>query len=122
MLNIVQQVGGSVGIALLSLTLSRRSAYHVSVVGSGVSVHTPAYSEAAGRVMARAHELGYTQHDSVVAAALSVARHIAEAARVLAFQDAFLVGALITFLAIAGVFFLPARPTARPGAEPVHLE
>lgn len=122
MLNIIQQVGGSIGIAFLSLVLQRRSAYHLTGIGSEATSGSPAYREAATRVFMAAHQLGYTHHQAARIAGITLGNRIAEAAAVLAFQDSFVVGAIITFLAIAGVFFLPAHPVARKKAEPIHLE
>jgi EmrB/QacA subfamily drug resistance transporter len=122
MLNIIQQVGGSIGIAILSLLLHRRSAYHLSIDGANVSTASPAYHEALTRLMARAHELGYNQIDSFRASSIMIAQYVAKTSSVLAFQDSFLAGALITFAALAGVFLLPNKPMAHASKEPIHLE
>jgi hypothetical protein len=122
MLNIIQQVGGSVGIAVLSLTLHRRAAYHLGMVGAAASSSSPAYKNAFGQVMARAHEIGYSHAESLRVAAMTVGRHIAEAASVRAFQDSFLVGACIVVISLIGVFKLPSKPMVHASAEPVHLE
>jgi DHA2 family multidrug resistance protein len=122
MLNIIQQVGGSIGIAILSLILQSRSAYHLSQIGSAVSSTSPAYHEAVSRVTARAHDLGYSHASGARAANFLVGRHIARAASVLAFQDAFLIGSLITFLTVLLVFLLPSKPFQHKSIEPVHLE
>ncbi|MGZ3772527.1 MAG: DHA2 family efflux MFS transporter permease subunit [Pseudobdellovibrionaceae bacterium] len=122
MLNIIQQVGGSVGIALLSLTLHRRSTYHLNHIGSEVSNSSPAFKEAAAKVMARAHELGYSHIDSARIAASSLARQVVKSIGVLAFQDTFIVGGLLTFSILFLVFFLPAKAVVHKSAEPLHLE
>ncbi len=122
MLNIIQQVGGSIGIAVLGVALSRRSAYHLNIIGSITSKASPAYHDAATRVYLRAHELGYSHVESARASAASLARHIVSSARVLAFQDSFLVGALITLIAVLFIFLLPAHPMVHKSAEPIHLE
>ncbi len=122
MLNIIQQVGGSVGIAVLSVVLQHRSTSHLNVIGSQVSSTDTAFREASARVMARAHELGYSQIESARIAASTVGKHIAKSASVLGFQDAFLVGAGLTFMTLFLVFFLPDKPIAHKSAEPIHLE
>jgi DHA2 family multidrug resistance protein len=122
MLNIVQQGGGSVGIAVLGLILHHRSAMHLSHIGAQVSSTTPIYREAMSRLIAHAHGLGYTYVDSARAAAAMLGGRIAEAASVLAFQDAFVAGALITFVTLWLVFLLPSTPVGRKTAEPVHVE
>jgi len=123
MLNIIQQVGGSIGIAVLSLILHRRSTYHLSLMGDVVSNSSAAYRETFSHVFTRAHEIGYTSAESLKIAAATVARHVSKSASVLGFQDAFLVGSMITFLTLIGVFLLPKNPAAhQKSAEPVHLE
>jgi DHA2 family multidrug resistance protein len=122
MLNIVQQVGGSMGIAILSLTLHRRSVYHLSILG-GVSTSSPAYHSAITQVMTRAHEVGYTHAESLRVAMSTVGSHIAKAASVLGFQDTFLIGGIISLAVLGGAFLLPNKaPTHSASAEPIHLE
>lgn len=122
MLNIIQQVGGSLGIAILSLVLHRRSAYHLNLIGSEVSSSSPAFREAMGRVMETAHTLGYSHAQSVKVAGSVVAGHIAKTSSVLAFQDSFLVGAILTFLTLFLVFLLPGKAVSHASSEPIHLE
>ncbi len=123
MINIIQQVGGSVGIALLSLVLHRRLTYHLNIIGTNVSSSSPAFQTAMSNIFTRAHELGYSHLDSMRVAAMSIGGHIVKSSGVLAFQDAFLVGAMLTALAILFVFFLPSKPVVHSKtAEPIHLE
>lgn len=122
MLNIIQQVGGSIGIAVLSVVLQTRSTHHLDSVASQMSATSPAFKESMGKVMSRAHELGYTHAQAVQVASSTIGRHIVKSASVLAFQDSFLVGSFITFIAVFLVFLLPAKPAAHKSLEPVHLE
>jgi DHA2 family multidrug resistance protein len=122
MLNIVQQVGGSVGIAVLSLVLARRSAYHLSILGGDVATSSPAYREAAAGFFARARELGYSHIDGARAAGNIVGRYVGSTASVMGFQDAFLAGSAITLATLFFVFLLPAKPATHARPEPVHLE
>lgn len=122
MLNIIQQVGGSIGIALLSLVLHRRTAEHLSHIGSEISNTSPVYHETMARLFERAHELGYTFGESARVAAATLGQQISKAIGVLAFQDAFVVGALLTLLTLPLVFLLPAKVVAHKSAEPLHLE
>jgi MFS family permease len=122
MLNIIQQVGGSIGIAILSVVLQRRSTYHISVVGSELSSSNPTFKDSISLLMTRAHELGYTQSESARVAFSTLGRYVVKATSAIAFQDAFLVGAAMTFFTLILVFFLPNRPVAHKSAEPIHLE
>jgi DHA2 family multidrug resistance protein len=123
MLNICQQVGGSIGIAVLGLMLQRRSAYHLSLAGSAVDANSPAFRDALGNFYRVAHDAGLSHAESVKAASSIVGRHVADFATVQGFQDAFLIGAMITFATLFLVFLLPNHPQARgPNAEPIHME
>lgn len=122
MLNIVQQVGGSIGIAVLSLVLHRRTAYHTDLVGSSASSGSPAYREAAAHIVTRAKEIGYPHAESLQVAAKTLGGAIKKFSSVLAFQDSFLVGALITLMTLFLVFLLPNKPMAHKSSEPLHLE
>jgi DHA2 family multidrug resistance protein len=121
-LNIIQQVGGSVGIAALGMILHHRTVYHLNAVGSALSTDTAAFREAVGGVMTRAHELGYSHADAASIAGKTVMGAIAKSASVLAFQDAFIAAGMITLVTLFLVFLLPSKPVAHNKAEPIHLE
>lgn len=122
MLNIIQQVGGSIGIAILSLVLQHRTTYHLNIIGSGLSPSSISLHQASMQLMSRAHELGFTHLEGAKLAASAIGKNIVKFASTLAFQDAFLVGAGMTFLTLFLVFLLPAKPLTHKNAEPVHLE
>jgi EmrB/QacA subfamily drug resistance transporter len=110
MMNLIQQVGGSVGIAVLGLVLHRRTAYHLGVAGANMSVDSSAYAESLARVAARAHELGLSHVDSFKTAGAMIGGQITRIASVHAFQDSFLVGAYIVIVSMLGLYFMPTKP------------
>jgi DHA2 family multidrug resistance protein len=122
MLNIVQQAGGSVGIAILGLVLHRRSLYHLSILGAGASSSSPAFRDAAHALTAHGIEIGLSHAESARTSSLILGGYIGKTASVMGFQDAFLVGSFITILVLAGVFLLPNKPIHHAAGEPVHLE
>lgn len=122
MLNIVQQVGGSIGIAILSVVLQHRSTYHLDRLGSEVSTASPIFHESVRAIAEHAHEVGATHAQSFQVATSAIGHHVVKSAGVAAFQDTFLAGALITFAALLLVFLLPAKPVIHKSAEPMHLE
>lgn len=122
MLNIIQQVGGSIGIAILSLILHRRSVYHLNHVASNISTSSSSFTEVSSNIFQRAHEIGHTYAESAKIAGNVVSQQIVKATGVLAFQDAFLVGAIITYISLFLVFLLPNRPVIHKSSEPLHLE
>ncbi len=127
MLNIVQQVGGSVGIAILSSILHRRTKYHLNILGTNLATSSDSYQKAFRQLLARAHEVGYNHLDSFRVAAQTLGGSIFKQAGVFAFQDSFLVAALITFSVLLGIFALPAKPAihrkkSAAEVEAVHVE
>jgi DHA2 family multidrug resistance protein len=107
MLNIIMQVSGSIGIALLASVLSHRIHFHLGVIGSAVRMGTPAFMDVFQRVAGNIHGLGYTYAQSKQMANIMIMRKAAQQATVMSFQDAFIVGGFIIALAIIGSFFLP---------------
>lgn len=122
MLNIIQQVGGSIGIAFLSLILHRKSTYHLNHLASEMSNTAPTLQNTVRGIFTRAHELGYTYSDSIRVASATLGKFIAKSASVMAFQDAFLVGSFITFMSLFLVFLLPNKSIVNKNPEPLHLE
>lgn len=122
MLNLNQQVGGSIGIAVLSLVLDHRTSYHLSRVGAAVSAGSDSYKHYLSMNFWHARAMGLDIADSAHAAAGIVGRHIAKVAGVGGFQDAFIVGALISFASILLVFYLPSHPLGGVDSEHMAME
>jgi DHA2 family multidrug resistance protein len=122
MLNIIQQVGGSIGIALLSLVLQKRIVYHLNLIGSEVKSNSPAYSDIFAGLVIRAHELGFNHSDSLRVASLTIARKVNFTAGILAYQDTFLIGGILTIFTLLIALFLPPRMISHVANAPVHLE
>jgi len=123
MLSLIQQISGSLGIAVLACVLGRRTTFHLAVVGQGLAAARPALSEVTRSLVLRAVELGSPSPVARLLAGTFVARRIAEAASVLAFNDAFLVGAGIVGAGAIPALFLASKskPRARSEAAPVEI-
>jgi len=122
MMNIIQQVGGSLGIAVLATVLSNRVHHHLSAVGAAMNSSSPVFQEAVRNVMERAHSLGYSHPSSALIARSLVAKVGAQRASEHAFQDSFLVGAAIVAITILPAFFLPGNPPEYKSDEPLIME
>jgi len=122
MMNIVQQLGGSLGIAILSTVLSHRIHHHLSVIGSGMTLRTPAVREAASWTLHRAHFLGYSSDHAYGIASGWIVHHGSRIASERAFQDSFLFGALIVAVTMVPAFFLPGKPPSHRSEETPTLE
>jgi EmrB/QacA subfamily drug resistance transporter len=113
MMNLIQQVSGSVGIGILGAVLSHRTVFHQGQAASAWSPLGPASQQALARVAERLHSLGLSHSDSLKGASVVVAKHIFQMTSVAGFEDAFLVGAVIVLSAILPALFLPARNLVR---------
>jgi EmrB/QacA subfamily drug resistance transporter len=110
MMSVIQQVGGAVGIAILSTVLDNRIKFHLSTVGPAIKPGSPAFMAAVQGLQQRAHELGLSQANAVQAAKGALMKFVYVAQSSFAFQDCFLFATGMIVLSILPVFFLPKRP------------
>ena len=109
MVNLVSQVAGSIGIAVLATVLSHRAHYHMAAAGQALQMHSPAFQATLQGLMQRAQLLGLNLGAARLAAGVAVAKHVAQVAMVAAFDDVFLVGTGIMVLGMAASLLLPKR-------------
>jgi DHA2 family multidrug resistance protein len=109
-ISLIQQVGGSLGIALLGTVLSNRAIFHIGSIGEEIKSNTPAFVSRMGRLIQHAHNLGYSYADSSMAARGLIMKHAVSSGMVMAFQDAFIVGGVIVAITLPLAFLLPKDP------------
>jgi len=114
LMNIIMQVGGSVGIALLATVFGHRVNYHLDVLGAGIVTSNPAYASAAPQLMGYAKGLGLNHLDSQVFAQSAFSKFILRAVLTHGYQDAFLFGGLICLVGVGMGFLLPGKPLHHP--------
>jgi EmrB/QacA subfamily drug resistance transporter len=107
MMNIMQQIGGSLGIAILSMVLSHRMHYHLGIVGENLANQTGGFARQAAILRDHVHSLGYTWGQSQAVSQGLLIRDLNLKSMVLSFLDSFLVGALIVAGCVFIAFFLP---------------
>lgn len=107
MMNIMQQIGGSLGIAILSMVLSHRMHYHLGVIGENLANQTGGFTRQMIILRDHVHSLGYTWGQSQTISQGLLIKDLNLKSMVLSFQDSFLVGALIVGGCILIAFFLP---------------
>lgn len=122
MLNIMQQVGGSVGISLLSTVLSHRVPYHIGAIASSLDRTSPVFMESFKNLFTHIHSLGYTYAQSSQIAQGVILKKVVQYATVLSFQDAFIVGSLLVIVAFISALFLPGRSAVKSSDEKVTGE
>lgn len=110
MMNLMMQVGGSLGIAFLSTAMSHRFHYHLGVAGDVAGASGVAYGGFAKELYHRALGLGHSHAESFIIAKQKIASVIVSNASVSAFQDAFIIGGILVLLSIIPSAFLPDKP------------
>jgi len=120
-MNIVQQVAGALGIAILAMVLANRSHFHFSNLSSAIDASSPAFQIAVHNVAERAHILGYDQATAGILAKTSVAQVGITRASEMGFQDAFMVGAFIVLITILPALLLPGKASDNP-SKPMPIE
>lgn len=116
--NMVRNLGGSVGIALLSTTLSDRAAFHAARLGEGVTAYDRATLERLDGLGAMLLAQGGDPGASAGRALQLIDRLVVREAYVMAYNDSFWFIALSFFACIAVIWFAD-RITApsRDGAQ-----
>jgi MFS transporter, DHA2 family, multidrug resistance protein len=109
MMNLIQQVAGSVGIGVLGAVLSHREVFHQGLAASTWSVLTPPSQAALSSMAGRLHDLGLSHADSLRGAGAVVAGQIFKMTSVAAFEDAFLAGGVIVVIAMFPALLLPSQ-------------
>lgn len=119
MMSIIQQVGGAIGIAILSTVLDNRTKFHVSTVGPTINASSPAFVTTVQQLAGRAHELGLSQANSFLAAKTALVKYIYVAQTSFAFQDAFLFAMVMIAISLLPIILLPNRPLIHHSEEMV---
>lgn len=122
MLNLVQQVAGSLGIAALASVLGHRTVFQLTRVGQAMSASSSVTVETTVALGARLRELGYSPTDTRLVSGAVLGRHAASTASVAAFDDAFLVGAAIVLLGVIPALWLATPKTHSADLSAVHAE
>ncbi len=107
LINVIRQVGGSFGVALLATNLSTRVIYHAQVFGEGLQANSPLYSKVVTNLGS------YITHNAGSVAAIAgrqgqylLMANLNKQAFVQAVCDDFYLAALITVVSMIPVFFL----------------
>jgi len=117
MMSIIQQVGGAMGIAVLSTVLDNRAKFHISTIGAQLQTSTTTFVRAFSGLQSRIHELGFTHLGAATAAKSFIFKYVYVAATSFAFQDAFLFATALIVLSVLPVLLLPNRPITKHPEE-----
>ena len=124
-LNLTQQISGSIGIALLATYLDHRRRFHYAELSQRMGLAAGGQAPRVQALAEKALGLGLNHGQARLAALGEMLRTVGRAAAVRGFDDAFLFGACIILASCLPVFLLPKHNIARhrgPSDEPVVLE
>ncbi|HJU83368.1 MAG TPA: DHA2 family efflux MFS transporter permease subunit, partial [Holophagaceae bacterium] len=106
LLNLFRNFGGSMGIAMLSTLLARRTQFHQARLVEHLAPGQPAYEGFVGRIAHSLAQQGYSALDALHRAQAMLYGRTLQQARLLAFTDVFWVAAIICFALILGLLLL----------------
>lgn len=121
--NVLRQLGGSFGVALMGALLTRRMIYHTAIYGQMVDQHSPAFQQATVQISQFAqHAVGGTSALSAMRAKVMITSHIVQQSFVQAINDDFLVAAGITVLSVIPIFVLRVHKNKGRDAKVAPVE
>ncbi|HWT78627.1 MAG TPA: MFS transporter, partial [Candidatus Methylomirabilis sp.] len=105
--NVIRQVGGSFGVALLGAMLTRRTIFHIAAFGQTVDQYSAQFRSAVAHAQMFAQQAaGGTPALAASRAKAMIMTHLADQAFVAAIADDFMIAAAITALCIVPILFL----------------
>jgi len=108
--NVLRQLGGSFGVALMGTLLTRRMMYHSTLYGQMVDQHSGIFQQVSYGLMHFSREaVGGGMAVSGMRANALIVQHIMNQAFVRAIDDDFIVAAAITLAAVIPIFLLRTR-------------
>ena len=108
--NVIRQIGGSFGIAMLGTLLTQRTIFHSAIYGQAVNPYSPAYRNATYAVQHFAQQVtGGTFGLAAMRANALLGSHIGTQAFIDAINDDFWIAAVITVLGAIPILFLRTK-------------
>lgn len=120
MINLMRQLGGSLGIAYLGTYLSNTTVYHRSALAENVYAGNPAFEQRYQAITQTLIARGYDLVTAKQAALGIIARTVQTQATVMSFNSAFLLIGLAMVIVSPCVFLLRAGRGGPPPADAAH--
>ena len=121
--NVLRQLGGSFGVALMGALLTRRMIYHTALYGQMVDQNSAVYQRVISQLTHFSQDaIGGSTAVAAMRAKALVASHVFQQAFIQAINDDFLVAAGITVLSVIPIFFLRVHKKRKKAEKPAPLE
>jgi DHA2 family multidrug resistance protein len=121
--NVIRQVGGSFGVAIIGTMLTRRVIYHGAMYGQAIDAASPAFKKVSMGLLHHAQTvMGGTAAEAAIRAKALIGAHLGQQAFVQAINDDFLIAAAMTAVGVIPIFFIRRRRQASPGGRVAAME
>lgn len=118
--NVIRQVGGSFGVAVIGTVLTERTLFHTAIDGQAMSQNSPTFQHVTYALRNFATQVvGGPIGEQMERARALVLSHVAKQAIVQATDDAFLFAFAIMILCVVPIFFLRVRRRNGEGKQRV---
>ena len=119
--NVLRQIGGSFGVAIMGTLLTSRTIYHMTVYGQAVGKYSSAaQSTVVGLSRYAQHAVGGTMDLSLKRAQALIQYHMSLQAFVSAVDDDFFIAAIITFLCVIPILLLRYKKKKKTTGPQTH--
>lgn len=119
--NVLRQIGGSFGVALMGTLLTDRTTFHMTLYGEAVNKYSPAVKNVIGGLARHAQQAtGGSVEYSIQRAQALIQYHMGLQAFVSAVDDDFFIAAAITFLCVFPILFLRYKKKKKMDGPPAH--
>jgi MFS transporter, DHA2 family, multidrug resistance protein len=108
--NIIRQLGGSFGVAILATILSSRISFHAQIYAQAIDMNSPTYQQVSRNLVYQIeHSAGSSQANAVRQGQLALVSQLNKEAYIQAVDDDFLIAAVITLIGGIPILLLKAR-------------
>ena len=113
LMNVIRQVGGSFGVAILQTLLTQRIVFHTAAAGSLLDRSSPVFSRSLHLLQAHAmHDAGSTSQNAIAQSSIVIMSHFSQQMFVWGINDDFLISAACTAACIIPIIILKTKKRA----------
>ena len=117
--NVIRQLGGSFGVAILATILSSRISYHAQMYAQAVDQFSPVYKEVTAKMNYQVqHEAGYSPANARMLGPAMIAGQVSKEAYIQAIDDDFLIASIITVVGCLPILLLRTKKKKKNKNKP----
>src|SRR5208283_5961471 len=114
LLNVIRQIGGSFGIAVMGTELSHQVVIHTANFGQAINSHSPILAQSMYKIeMMMQQSSGRNPVDSMALSRALLLQNAADQAFVQAICDDFMIAGIVTFVCLVPLLLLKNRKKAK---------